>query len=240
MFRTINILILVSLLNACGVSEPAKLAQPLSKERTQRTESAPAEFDSEFSQAPAEARRYSEDWIIKRSTDEFGAFDGPVQIESNFRPQSDSGNYKIGFHINLNGLMEVLVNRVDGNDAYESTEAPRAVSRRYAGREAQNRSFEKINEWTKANEAMVTVSVTEGKTLTERLRLLNNKIQIGTNHKLNQFLKQCFLRDVNFSIAIKTAKLLPDDSTFRGIQLTGYQQKAKELQDMIQQRGSTQ
>ena len=86
------------------------------------------------------------------------------------------------------------------------------MNRRYARREAQNRSFEK--KWAKANEAIVTASVRGGESLTGKLRLLNNKIQVDKSHKLNQFLKQCFIRNINFYIAVKTSKLRSEDFTF--------------------------
>ena len=219
--------------------EKNNLAQPMSKEnrelyrqkqKREETTDLPIKVEAESDKTNSNVGV----WILKRRTDEFGAFVGPIQIESEARLLSESRDYTLKFEIRLSGDLYMNVNRTDGNDVYESTDPPKTLSRRYASREEQNNSFEKHREWVKANSAMVTVSVKNGESKTEKLKLLNNRIHIGTNKELCVFLKKSFFNDSELSIAIKTTKLSQSDSTFRDIKLNGYQEKVDELRKILQ------
>ena len=220
--------------------EKNNLAQPMSKENRDVVSPVTKE-NEETTDLPIKVETESDKtnsnvgvWILKRRTDEFGAFVGPIQIESEARLLSESRDYTLKFEIRLSGDLYMNVNRTDGNDVYESTDPPKTLSRRYASREEQNNSFEKHREWVKANSAMVTVSVKNGESKTEKLKLLNNRINIGTNKELCAFLKKNFYNDSELSIAIKTTKLSQSDSTFRDIKLKGYQEKVDELRKILQ------
>jgi len=220
--------------------EKNNLAQPMSKENrdvvspktkeNEETTNLPIKVETE----PEKTNSNEGGWILKRRTDEFGSFVGPIQIESKAKLFSESRDYTLRLEIRLAGDLYMNVNRADGDDVYESTDPPTFVNRRYAGREAQNESFERYRQWEKKNAAMVTVSVKNGESKTEKLRLLNNMIHIGKNNDLCAFLKKNFYNDSELSIAIKTTKLSQSDSTFRDIKLNGYQEKVDELRKILQ------
>ena len=100
------------------------LAQPMSKE-DRDVISSESKDNEDSSDLPVTIETKTEDiepneggWILKRRTDEFGAFVGPIQIESEARLFSESRKYTLRFEIRLAGDLYMNVNRASGNDVY--------------------------------------------------------------------------------------------------------------------------
>ena len=213
-------------------SSEQRLPQPLAKEKKVNN-SSQQEGDNIINEPEPlipEQPQNIEDWILKKKTVNGRSF---FEIESGSRLLSDSGKYKLVFRITQAGYITLFVNRVDGNDIYESEESPKFLSRRVVSRDEQARSAERIREWSIANEAKITVSINDGESWTAKRSLLNNKIKIPENQKINTFIKQSFFNDEQLSVIIDTAKLSKQDSTFRNVHLKGYEDKINKLREIL-------
>ena len=208
-----------------------KLAQPLSKDPHRSSEAEIASKHQQYvekdvdnaSETSPEEALYSDDWVIKRQTDNLGVEIGPIQIETTENFLSDDERNVLSIDTKLTGDISLTVQRIDGNNRlrFESSRNPTLSGKN-------------------AVEIQVVSELGDAQTSNANV-VVGDYIQLPANAKANILLKKCFMSEESFSISIRYRHFgRIEIGTFRGIKLVGYNEKVMGLKNLIQQRRSRQ
>lgn len=223
---TVQCLFVSVLLIGCGsgedvekvpVTKSAKLTKPLTQESPPAPPSDPPDVPEEKSTDKDEeaVSEVSDDWIIKRETDQSGNEIGPIQIESTRSFESEGGKRIMFIETRLSGevVFRFKLNRADGGVPYTKPSS------------------------SSENRLRVKVSDGNGKVETSSGRVIDHwRALIKPTEKANLLLKRSLANEDNVSVEVLWYNDNVVLGVFKNINLKGYRQKTAELRTLIQNR----